>query len=223
MAADNICVRLENALKRHGMTVRDINRMTVIGSDEYGTHYYESFHALYEFKNPIQKQTHCFCGKEIDINCYISDGKYVLALGKDCVKHFTSVGMQTNCTICHKIHRLRNSAKLCGECLETHCKTCSQPKRNSRYPTCYKCYAKSDSTRTKHIREMLYMHDDWDYKELQMRRDVEPQKTQVVLKNITYALKDQAKTMGAKWNPDTKCWWVFSDSEHLGKLLELGK
>jgi len=113
----NLTERFLKGLAEYNLTQDDIvnSGWCYCGGNQGSHHNY--FKIFFNNKVDLPLQEHnCVCGHYIVENCYITDGKGILALGNCCIKRFLPQDKSgRTCRVCKKPHKNRKD-NLCHNC-----------------------------------------------------------------------------------------------------------
>lgn len=129
----------------------------------------------------------CICGQSIKENCYIFNGKDIKILGSCCIERFIPNGISRTCSNCGESHNNRRD-NLCSEC-------------RIDYLTCKVCGVAVEK----------------DYKLQKYIICDECQNKDKIYLNVPFSQKEQAKSLGARFDPINKKWYAPYGEEILIK------
>lgn len=140
------------------------------------------------------KKDRCLCGHPISENCYIKHipTQRLIVVGNCCIKRYLDKSGRT-CEKCNKPHKNRKN-NLCESCGKTHkisnCSSCNSTQIILKDNVwCNRCIAE-------HNYKIDVFHCNMK-----------------IFINVKFADKDEAKRLGAKWEPTCKCWYIEDNWE----------
>lgn len=112
MNDSKLCKKFINGLLDYNLTLEDMIRFKYIGGD-WGSHL--NYYKLCKIPlNKPDKKYKCVCNTKIKKNCYITDNKIILVIGRCCINNFIIKKGRT-CEDCNEPHRNYKINK-CNNC-----------------------------------------------------------------------------------------------------------
>lgn len=201
---------LHRGFRARGLTDDDIahHLKNAGGPSEADSKWWAAVRKQFKVSAP-PRSDECVCGHKIIKQKYVfcTRTKEVFVCGSSCVKSFLPEEARGKwCLLCQKAHQNRTT-DLCNECRVDHCDECFRPV-NPAYSHCYTCNLKS-------------MHPDDATavaKPTYLRKSARNAGRTYL--NVPYAEKDEAKRMGARWDPQRRRWYARKGHSSEKALLE---
>ena len=192
---DDIYAPLRQGFHDRGLTDDDIAH-NLKNAGEGDSSWWDAVRTQFNVSAPPHSDV-CVCGHKIVKQNYVlcTRTNEVFVCGSSCVKAFLPEEARNKwCLLCHNPHQNKSTA-LCNDCRRDHCDACFRPV-DPRYSHCYTCHSKG-----------LHPEDAPPPDKptfLDVPRVAHPR----TYLNVPYAEKDEAKRMGARWDPQRRRWYA---------------